>query len=359
MANLDPPEPPAATNILDRLKSLPILRWLGRAAAGIVIVALVIGGLMWGRSGADPDTPIAEQWNAAISRLGFEAAYPPIEDIVVGDIFAVVSKDEISDVRGEAFAGRSLKLMHQPMTAELSTTYRQTYQFPATTPRPGDGAVWLQTESSGSVFSAPETRSAMPLVVFPNFTIEKKRSFNASGGGFARLWNAVLSAASSGNEVIDVKLGGMETYGVGAVPAEYDLLDFCNDKTSEIYCTDKGLRKQLSIIVGDKINDVVTDKTTGEKRHRFSVEIALVYRVFLARSIETRLREENAANADLHATPPKPGQGQANESTGPNAAAGFQHALSSNVIIPSTVFARPVVVGFRTVRWRGTGEVLP
>src|SRR5262249_44544641 len=111
------------------------------------------------------------------------------------------------------------------------------------------------------------------------------------------------------------------------------------------------------------------------------VEIALIYRVFLARSIETRLREDNTITGDVRsgeAIPPRQDQsststggasaetgtrpqdqGQTNERSGPNGTASFQRALSPNVFIPTTVFARPVVVGFRTVRWRGTEEAQP
>jgi hypothetical protein len=362
----------------DTRTSRRIPRWLVWTLGGAAGLVILVGALNWASSGAEPDRPIAEQWNQAITRLGFEPVYPPVEDILVGDLYAIISKDELSDLKGETFVATSMKLMHRDLTKEIAEVYRQTYQFPDTTVRPAEGVIWTQTAASDGVFKVPNTRTTMPLVLFPGFTVEKRRTAGASGGGLPRLWNAVFGASASGTEVLDVKLGGTETYGIDAVTAEYDLFDFCNDKATKLFCTDQGLRKQLSVIVGDKIYEIMANKTTGEKRPRFTVEVGLVYRVFLTRSIETRLREDSVIGGNARAgeapaprqdQPPAPpgganaGQPQAarealpaNDRRGPNAAASFERGLSSNVIIPSTVMPRPVVVGFRTVRWRGTTE---
>jgi hypothetical protein len=295
----------------DTRTSRRIPRWLVWTLGGAAGLVILVGALNWASSGAEPDRPIAEQWNQAITRLGFEPVYPPVEDILVGDLYAIISKDELSDLKGETFVATSMKLMHRDLTKEIAEVYRQTYQFPDTTVRPAEGVIWTQTAASDGVFKVPNTRTTMPLVLFPGFTVEKRRTAGASGGGLPRLWNAVFGASASGTEVLDVKLGGTETYGIDAVTAEYDLFDFCNGGNA-------------------------------------------------------RAGEAPAPRQDQPPAPPggaNAGQPQAarealpaNDRRGPNAAASFERGLSSNVIIPSTVMPRPVVVGFRTVRWRGTTE---
>src|SRR5215471_17170065 len=76
------------------------------------------------------------------------------------------------------------------------------------------------------------------------------------------------------------------------VPAELRLIDFCDDAATKAFCSELGLRKQLSILIGKRIDDKVKDRETGVERPRFSVELALVSRVFLARSIQTSISED-------------------------------------------------------------------
>ncbi len=74
-----------------------------------------------GRGPAEqPKLSVAKQWNEAIQKLGFEPVYPPVEDIQVGDVFAMITDDEASDsAADEPFAGRSIKLLHLDLTREI------------------------------------------------------------------------------------------------------------------------------------------------------------------------------------------------------------------------------------------------
>ncbi len=50
--------------------------------------------------------------------------------------------------------------------------HRAVYQFPATNARPDrDGQIWPQATTTDSLFKPPATRTALPLVLFPRFTI--------------------------------------------------------------------------------------------------------------------------------------------------------------------------------------------
>jgi hypothetical protein len=341
--------------------------------------------LYWAGSGAESERSVAQQWNDAITRLGIEPVYPPVEDIAVGDILAMITEDAASDLASEPLAGRSLKLVHLDLTAEIEKTYKQTYQFPATTARPqADGQIWAQTTAMESLFKPPTVRQSLPVVVFPAFSLQKHRSANASASGLSKLWNAAFGAAASSNQIEDVKILGAETYGISAVEAELKLFEFCNAPATALFCSEKGLRKQLSIIVGPKIYDTLKDKQTGQERPRLTVELGLINRVFLARSIETKIREDRqiAGNARTGATaaqgvepptPPNadtspkspetgtPAPNQPQEQRGPVTvkeprsspaiSTALEDAGSFEVTIPSAIFARPVVIGFRSVRW--------
>ncbi len=84
-----------------------------------------------------------------------------------------------------------------------------------------------------------------------------------------------------------------------AVLAELRLLDFAKMTQRKGFCSQQGLRKQLSILIGKRIDDSVKDRKTGVERPRFSVELALVSRVFLARSIQTSMGEDGGTRGNV------------------------------------------------------------
>ena len=300
-ANTDPKSKAGAPGAVPFWQRMEWRRWL----AGIIVLVGVAAAVRWASSGEQPDQPIAEQWNAAIKRLGFEPVYPPVEDLAVGDVFAMITDDaKAGAITGEPFAGRSIKLLHLDLTSEIEEHYRQTYQFPATANRPTqDGQAWPQVESTESLFKPPATRTALPLVLFPRFTVTRSRRASGSGA-LSGLWQGVFGAAGSSSEAIDVRISATETYGVAAIAGETRLLKFCEDKSTGNYCSDKGLRKQLSIVVGSKIDELFTDPKTGKQSPRFSVELALVNRVFLARSIQTSFNTDSGVGAQANLTKP-------------------------------------------------------
>jgi hypothetical protein len=123
----------------------------------------------------------------------------------------------------------------------------------------------------------------------------------------------------------------------------------------------------MSIVVGDKIFDQIADLVTKKLRPRFSVEIALVSRVFLTRSMHTTIRRagtggasatsnENSGSAPA-STNPEPG-GHGTEAPKPDVAlpntpgvtTSFQFGNSS-MISTVVVLQRPVAFGYRSVRW--------
>lgn len=356
-----------------------VLGSLFAAAVGLILVAI-----HWAGSGEQPEFSVARQWNEAIQKLGFEPVYPPIEDIEVGDVFAMITDDMASDsVSAEPFAGRSIKLMHLDLTQEIEDSYRELYQFPGTLPQPvHEGEMWPQSSSTDSLFKPPATRTTLPLVLFPRFTVTSMKHASGNAGALFRLWGAAFGAEASSSETVEVRFSATETYGVPAVPAELRLVDFCDASATKPFCSDKGLRKQLSVLIGTKIDDKVKDRKTGAERPRFSVELALVSRVFLARSIKTTIGEGSSTQGNggltqgaLSAVPAQPVQAaavdasdghaqqdvksqpalpapQAGANNAPGAAIGFDRRTTSDVLLPDTLLPRPVVVGFKSVRFQ-------
>jgi hypothetical protein len=344
--------------------------------AGLIVVAAATFALVrWAGTGEQSKLSVAKQWNEAIQKLGFEPVYPPVEDIQVGDVFAMISDDAVSDsATDEPFAGRSIKLLHLDLTPEIEAAYRAVYQFPATNARPEhDGQVWPQTVSTDSLFKPPATRTTLPLVLFPRFTITNVKRASGSASAMSQLLSGGFGADASSTETVEVRFSATETYGVPAVPAELRLLDFCEDDATKGFCSQAGLRKQLSILIGKRIDDKVMDRKTGVERPRFSVELALVSRVFLARSIQTSMGEEGgtrgnagvnrqaelpvaaaqAAGAGGDGKPQAPApMPQAGPNDAPGGAIAFERRATSNVLLPDTLLPRPVVVGFKSVRFR-------
>ena len=124
---------------------------------------------------------------------------------------------------------------------------------------------------------------------------------------------------------------------------EERLFKFCTDPKTQLYCSDEAVRQQLSIVVGSQINDEIADKKTGKKTPRFSVELALINRVFLVRSFETRLLRDSKSDTTGGAT--------SKEDGAPNATVSSSFKDSNAVIVPGTPLARPVVIGFKSIRW--------
>lgn len=342
-------------------------------------VGAILAAVHWAGSGEQPKLSVAKQWNEAIEKLGFEPVYPPVEDIQVGDIFAMISEDALSDsATEEPFAGRSIKLLHLDLTPEIEQAYRAVYQFPATNARPeNDGQIWPQGNAAESLFKAPASRTTLPLVLFPRFTITNVKRASGSASAISQLFNGTFGADASSTGTVEVRFSATETYGVPAVPAELRLIDFCEDEETKAFCSQRGIRKQLGMLIGRKIDDKVKDRKTGVEQPRFSVELALVSRVFLARSIQTSIAEDDGTRGNVGvnqqaalsaiAAQPAPatagtsGDGkppsrapvpQAGTNNSPGAALALERRATSNVLLPDTLLPRPVVVGFKSVRFK-------
>ncbi|CCD85171.1 exported protein of unknown function [Bradyrhizobium sp. ORS 285] len=348
-------------------------------------VALLVAGAVaftW-VSPVVPEKSVAQQWNEAISRLGIEPVYPPQEDIAVGDVFVILTKDELNEVEKEPLAGRSMRIWHVDMTSKIENAYAEIYRFPETPDAPAQGRAWKLGAANGPVFRPGVPRTDLPLVLFPGFTITSTRQANGAASA-ASLLGAAFHGDVASEFSMDVQIAAAETYGVPAIMAEAVLDSFCNGPLQR-YCTETEARRQMSHVVGSKIYDKVTDPASGETKPRFSLELGLITRVYLARSFHNVIRRAGSAGGAVNggdggATPskapsdvPAAGGAQAGAATaaaspgeaggrqtdpagaiGPNSP-GLSGALQfGNSSLVSTVqtLQRPVAFGFRSVRWQ-------
>jgi hypothetical protein len=60
----------------------------------------------------------------------------------------------------------------------------------------------------------------------------------------------------------------------------------------------------------------------------------------------------SGAEADAKPPPPAPAPPQAGANNAPGGAIAFERRATSNVLLPDTLLPRPVVVGFKSVRFR-------
>ncbi|MCK1654670.1 hypothetical protein IVA88_24955 [Bradyrhizobium sp. 149] len=342
-------------------------RRIGLALVGFL--ALLVFGFFAYRwvAPVPEEKTVAQQWNEAISRLGIEPIYPPQEDVAVGDVFVLITEDALSDVAKEPLAGRALKLWHMDLTEKLEQTYAEMYRFPETPDPPAEGKPWKLASSTASVFKSGSPRGDLPLVLFPGFSISSTR--NATLGANSSEWfGGMFGGSASSETTTEVRISAAESYGLPGLVAEAELIKFCADAVLKVQCTDAEARKQMSIVVGGKIFEQVEDPKTKKLKPRFSLEIALVSRIFLTRSMHTTIRRTGSGRGSASTGEAKPGTasppgkhegaGQSSETAKPEAVVpnspGVTSSLqfgSSSVISTIDTLQRPVAFGYRSVRW--------
>jgi hypothetical protein len=271
-------------------KGSPLRRIL---IGGGVVIAIVSVLFLLEKATDVPNLPtdtdaVAREWNSTIGRLGIEPVYPPQEDVTVGDIFLVVTGDNSGNI-SEALPGRALKVWHTDLTKELEDTYKGVYSFPDTQVKPKTPEeVWEQKLGVDSIFARQTERRSLPLVLLPGFTVARIKQASVGGGWISRGLQAVGAIEREGRRTVELKIPMAETYGIPSLLATAHLSLFCQDPRTRAVCTESGARRHLSTVVGSRIFERVPDPVRqGKTRYRLMVEICLLNRVYLTRSIET------------------------------------------------------------------------
>jgi hypothetical protein len=294
-----------------------ILRWLGISVAATALVAAAVFATLYlvnHRLQPDPGktTSLEEQWDGTIRRLGLgiQPVYPPQEDFAVGDVFATIVDTGHTPATAlaqvsEFFSGKSVKLGHADVAKMLDDAYQALPLFPDTAPPVQATAPAGSGATPVSLFGQHVERTELPRAAFPGLTIT---SDGSAGSGLTRspgLFNFGASRAATQKLV----LGVVETYGIDAVAGEKALKDFCAAPATLDLCTELVARKYLRYLLGDRIFDKHFDRDTQAFQYDFTVQVIMVYRIYLAREIleqwSSLVSEGGGAEAAL------PGAGEA------------------------------------------------
>ena len=245
------------------------------------------------------EASIEENWNRTIKALGVSPIFPPEEDLVVGDVLAVVTGDvdidshvQTDSIARRAFVNRSVKLAHVDVSQALDAAYQNLPVFPATV-----GTVVPLRSGVARAFSDAVLLSNLPRAAFPRLKIQGVS--NAAGGISSSGSSANYGAGSQ--RVEEFELSDVRAYGLPSVVALQSFEAYCADpKTAEV-CMEATARKHLQRVVGDHIQQRFVDERSGEYRYALDVEIVMVYRVYLTGSITDLRRTEDNRKGGLMA----------------------------------------------------------
>jgi hypothetical protein len=275
--------------------------------AALAVAVVVIGGFFLVRQlggaashGSVADASIEENWNRTIKGLGVSPIFPPEEDLVVGDVLAVVVRDVDLDshlqtdvVAKKPFVNRTVKLAHVDVAEALDAAYLNLPVFPATV-----GAVPPLRAGVARAFSDAVLLGNLPRAAFPRLKIQGVS--NAAAGVTAGDSGSASYGAAS-QEVEEFELSDVRAYGLPGVAALQLFEAFCAKPDTADVCQEATARKHLQRVVGDHVNQRFLDDKRGDYRYALEVEIVMVNRVYLTGSIIDLRRTADSQKGGLWA----------------------------------------------------------
>jgi hypothetical protein len=321
----------------------------------------------------DPESEdVASAWNESIQRLGLMPLYPPTEDFYVGDVWAVIVKEDGDKATLESqrstLVGKSVRIGYIDLRSEMKSARLRQPLFAETVERE-TGKSFRKLDPFEIKDPPSDDRIAITLAAFPGITITHRTRGAASLG-----WSlGGLGAGREDQRVEEIRIPVAESYGVGSAAAFLRLDQWCSEPKSKIYCTDEYVRRVLAFSVHDGV------LATKDKKFTTRIQIRLVNRVFLTREIQHRrlLVGSGGAAGQIGTTAPRTSNGSTGE-TGTNVPdtldrrvgnasnatdqaadlsgivgnPGSRMALSradGTDIAINEVFQRPVAFGFRAI----------
>jgi hypothetical protein len=272
------------------------MRWIGI----VFLVVVLVGGFflvnyLGGTASRRPvaEASIEDNWNRTIKSLGVSPIFPPEEDLVVGDVLAVVVRDvdidsheQTNAVARKAFVNRTVKLAHVDVAQALDAAYQNLPVFPATL-----GTVLPLRSGVARAFSDAVLLSNLPRAAFPRLKIQ---GVSNAAGGIAADGSGSASYGAGSQRVEEFELSDVRAYGLPSVAALQLFEAYCADpKTAEV-CLEMTARKH-------HINQRYVDDRSGDYRYALEVEIVMVYRVYLTGSITDLRRTEDSKKGGLMA----------------------------------------------------------
>jgi len=275
--------------------------WIAKVLGiGLLGIAIVMGVRWLSRPNPDyeelRESSLEVEWNNTISKLGIEPTYPPEEDLAVGDIFAVVLKDDEPDTQfanslvkpRSPYLKRSVKLAHVDVRKELDAAYSMLPTFSdlesmrAVLPQAPDSGRTAAAHDVAGLFMHDMPRKELPRAAFPSLKIQ---SVNRADGGLFGGALGFLNFGASSQSLEELQLLDVMTYGLPSVRAYEALWNYCNDNKTKSDCLDQTARKHLEPIVGSRIWFEYLDPKDKTMQHAVTIGIVMVNRVYLTRSI--------------------------------------------------------------------------
>jgi hypothetical protein len=278
-------------------------RWWTVLAFVVVVIAgffavRYLGGTA--TRGPFAEASIEENWNRTIKGLGVSPIFPPEEDLVVGDVLAVVTKDVDLDshvqtdaIAKRAFVNRSVKLAHVDVSQALDAAYQNLPVFPATV-----GTVLPLRSGVARAFSDAVLLGNLPRAAFPRLKIQ---GVSNAAGGVSAGGSGSASYAAGSQRVEEFELSDVRAYGLPSVVALQLFDAYCAKPETADVCLEATARKHLQRVVGDHVTQRFVDDRSGDYRYALEVEIVMVYRVYLTGSITDLRRTEDNKKGGLMA----------------------------------------------------------
>lgn len=321
------------------------------------------------------------EWNNTIARLGIDPVYPPEEDLMVGDLLAIVVSDEEdpNETKNNKLDAtspilrRAVKLAHIDLRQELGKAYSMLTMFPAAA-SPQVGSNPVSGQSGPRVFTGELPKGELPYAAFPSLKIQADNSA-AFGLSVPGRGSAKFGAGNQGLE--ELHLTDVRTYGLPSARALEALTAYCTNEKTSNDCLEPTARKHLERVVGSRIYNMYADDK-GTNRFGVKIEVALVNRVYLTSSILHVRRIGSAQGGGLRARakPEQPGPQPAPQpaaqaparndidelkqrlkdveaqlsKTSPGGVLTFESESGSEILLKET-FDRPIAIGIRTVRF--------
>lgn len=376
-------------------------RWIGGIVAVSVVGVAGIQLFVFGGFGITPafERSIEESWVDTIEKLGIEPRFPPEEDFVVGDLLAIVTKDEnvdpdtkitvdpyakvtIADARTASFLRRAVKLAHVDMNSALNEEYERLPSFPDLVP----AAPLTEGASGGPVAKPPAPKLTrdfvhgvrlkdLPLAAFPRLKIQGTSMASAGLAGTGIFG----SFGASNKEIEELELGEVRTYGLPTIKATRLLEAYCKNNKDD--CTEETARYHLRALTANRSREKNVINAQGDERYTMSVEVVMVYRIYVTRSIKNLRQASRAQQGGIGAAAtPSPSAKPADDTPTGNAESDamkrritelerqFTAVKNANAAVAEAAynressfqdtFDRPVAIGFRGIRvdWTRTDK---
>ena len=304
----------------------------------------------------EPPKDLATEWNESIAQLGISPVFPPEEDLYVGDIFAVISGST-----KKPLLGRAVRIGHVDLHPDMVDESLAKPVFKDTTELKKTDEYRHQDDTEDASL-AGDRHIHLTIAAFPGISI----SHLAHAGSAVGTSIFGIGAARDSTAVEELRIPVAETYGVAASRAGGRLVAWCSDPQHAVYCTYNFVRHVLAYTIDPDLLRSANGALPPE------IELQLVTRVFMTRTIEQRRLQKSARglSATMHQkavvpTPPAAEDKSATpESRARDAISAAQQTTASGAdaatpaadvsngdldeIRLQQTFQRPVVFGFRS-----------